>query len=339
MPSDCNLGWLNEIMKLPNRPQSIVDTGGLPRVPARQAILVLGMHRSGTSALGGVLDALGAGAPKTLMPPHRENPRGFFESAALAEAHDALLASAGSCWHDWRPFDPQWIGSDIAGQHRRKIEALLIDEFGDAPLIFVKDPRVCRFVPFTLSVLAGLNISPVAILPLRNPLEVASSLRRNRDFALSKSLLLWLRHVLDAEYHSRQLPRYFLPYEKFLLDWRGDMDRAAAKIGVTWPARSDVSEVKIEQFLTRDLHRERASVDEIRQHPEVPPIIRETYGLLTEITERGEAPDLLDRLDRLRWFFDEVCEAVGPAPGAEELAVEQLRGATALPAKAASRSR
>jgi hypothetical protein len=328
---------MNEIMKLPNQPQSIVDAGDLPGVPARQAILVLGMHRSGTSAVGGVLNALGAGAPKTLMGPHPENPRGFFESVALAEAHDALLISAGSCWRDWRPFDPKWIGSDIAEQHRRKIKAFLMDEFGDAPLIFVKDPRICRFVPFTLSVLAELNISPVVIVPLRNPLEVAYSLRRNRDLALSKSLLLWLRHVLDAEYHSRQLPRYFLSYEKFLTDWRGDMDRAAAKIGVTWPARTGVSEVKIEQFLTRELRRERASVDEIRQHPEVPPVVRETYSLLTEIAERGEAPDLLDRLDLVRTNFDEICKEVGPVPTAEELAVEQLRGYAAFPVKAVIR--
>src|SRR5664279_287121 len=164
-----------------------------PASPRREAILVLGMHRSGTSALGGVLNALGAGAPKTLMAPHRENPRGFFESTILADAHDALLASAGSSWHDWRQFNPQWIGSGIAERHRQDIKRVLIDEFGDAPLIFVKDPRICRFVPFTLSVLSELNISPVAILPLRNPLEVAHSLKRSRGFAPSKSLLLWLR--------------------------------------------------------------------------------------------------------------------------------------------------
>ncbi len=180
------------------RPRSIADD---PASPPRQAILVLGMHRSGTSALGGVLDALGAGAPKTWMAAHPENPRGFFESASLAAAHDALLESAGSSWHDWQQFNPQWIGSDIAAMHRQEIARLLIDEFGDAPLIFVKDPRICRFVPFTLSVLSELNISPVAILPVRNPLEVVYSLKRNRGFAPSKSLLLWLRHVLDAEYH------------------------------------------------------------------------------------------------------------------------------------------
>src|SRR5580658_944716 len=123
---------------------SIVVEGNFHMQPARLAILVLGMHRSGTSALGGVLNALGAGAPKTLMAPHFENPRGFFESTTLADAHDALLASAGSCWHDWRQFDLRRTSSDIARQHRQKITTLLMDEFGDAPLVFIKDPRICR---------------------------------------------------------------------------------------------------------------------------------------------------------------------------------------------------
>ena len=292
----------------------------------RQAILVLGMHRSGTSALGGVLNALGAGAPKTLMAPHPENPRGFFESAVLADAHDALLASAGSSWHDWRQFNPKWFGSDSSERHRQEIKKLLINEFGNDPLIFIKDPRICRFVPFTLSVLSELNISPAAILPLRNPLEVAASLqRRDRDFSQSKSLLLWLRHVLDAEYHSRHLPRHFLSYETLLTDWRNEMNRTAKKIGVTWPARPEVSDAQIEHFLTGNLRRERSSVDELADYSGIMPLVRETYEALSEIVRSGESTALLDRLDRLRAALDESCRMFVPIVATEQSRAEQLQ--------------
>src|SRR5580700_1164063 len=100
----------------------------------RQAILVLGMHRSGTSALGGVISALGAAGPKTLLGPDVCNPRGFFESFPLALAHNELLASAGSSWHDWRPLEPRWIHSEAAERHHQKIREILIGEFGDEPL-------------------------------------------------------------------------------------------------------------------------------------------------------------------------------------------------------------
>jgi hypothetical protein len=281
-------------------------------LPQRNAILVLGMHRSGTSALSGVLEALGAAGPKTAAASDNWNPRGYFESRLLFPALDEMLASAGSTWDDWRQFDPRWFSSDAAAHYRLRLQKLLIDEFGNNPLIVIKDARICRFAPFMATVLTELNYNPVAILPVRNPLEVASSLRRRDGFALSKSILLWLRHVLDAELHSRQLPRCVLFYEDFLRDWRRQMARAGAEIGIDWPDRSGQAEDKIDQFLTHDLHRERVLLDEFNNHPEVTPWAREAYALLTSIAAGEEGKPLLGRLDALRNKFDEACDAFAP---------------------------
>ena len=291
----------------------------------RQAILILGMHRSGTSAIAGAIGALGVAGPKTLLAPNCYNSLGYFESAPLTIAHDKLLASAGSNWDDWRQFNPRWIRSKAAEQHRQKVKALLIEEFGDEPLICVKDPRICRFIPFTLSILAALNVSPVAILAVRNPLEVAFSLKRRDKFALSKSMLLWLRYTLDAEFYSRQMPRCFFPYETFLTNWRYFADGAAEKTGVIWPDKSDRSDVKIDGFLTPDMRHERVSVDEFKGHPEVPPLVREAYHILSNIVASGESKILLDQLDLVRSKFDEGCHTFGHAVAAEELAVKQMR--------------
>jgi hypothetical protein len=309
---------MNEVPNHEERLQSLAEISKLASSPKRQAILVLGMHRSGTSAIGGVISALGVAGPKTLMSPNRYNSRGHFESAPLTAAHDELLASAGSRWDDWRQFNPRWIRSKAAEQHRQKIKALLIEEFGDEPLIFIKDPRICRFVPFTSSILAELNVSPMAILPVRNPLEVAYSLERRDKFAPSRSMLLWLRHVLDAEFHSRHMPRYFLPYETFLTNWRYYVDGAAEKTGAIWPDRSDRSGVKVDEFLTLDMRHERVSFDEIKDHPEVPPLVRETYHILTDIVASGENKVWLDQLDLVRTKFDEGCHTFGAAVVAED---------------------
>lgn len=284
------------------------------------------MHRSGTSALGGVINALGAAGPKTPLPSHAANPRGFFESAPLALAHDELLALAGSSWLDWRQLDQQRINSKATEPCRQKIKQLLIDEFGDEPLIVIKDPRTCRFVPFMSSILDEMNVSPVALLPVRNPLEVAYSLHRRDKITLPDSLLLWLRHVLEAEYHSRHMPRYILSYEGFLVDWRKHMDRAAEKTGVIWPARPDHSDVKIERFLTTDLYHERSTLEDVRNHPDVTSLVRETYQILTTIAEGDEDNGLLAQLDIMRTRFDEACETFSVAMATEELAVAQLRG-------------
>ncbi|ODA97559.1 hypothetical protein BFX40_15985 [Mesorhizobium sp. SEMIA 3007] len=284
------------------------------------------MHRSGTSALGGVINALGAAGPKTPLPSHAANPRGFFESAPLALAHDELLALAGSSWLDWRQLDQQRMNSKATEPCRQKIKQLLIDEFGDEPLIVIKDPRTCRFVPFMSSILDEMNVSPVALLPVRNPLEVAYSLHRRDKITLPESLLLWLRHVLEAEYHSRHMPRYILSYEGFLVDWRKHIDRAAEKTGVVWPAQPDQSDVKIEQFLTTDLYHERSTLEDVHNHPDVTSLVRETYQILSTIAAGDEDNGLLAQLDIMRTRFDEACETFSVAMATEELAVAQLRG-------------
>ena len=284
----------------------------------RQAVLVLGMHRGGTSALAGAISALGAAGPNTPMAPTSDNPRGYFESVALASAHDALLASAGSHWHDWRQIDARWLCSTAAQEVHQRIKNLLLNEYGDQPLIFIKDPRISRFVPFMSSILAELKIRPVAILAIRSPLEVAYSLKRRDSFLLPKSILLWLRHMLDAEFHSRQIRRCFVPYEAFLQDWQFYLDRIDKKIGVVWPNRSDSTDVKIGEFLTPDLRHERVSLDQIKDHPDVFSLAVETYNALIKIAAEGESQEILDQLDSIRNKFDEGCQIFGAVVTNEE---------------------
>jgi hypothetical protein len=285
----------------------------------RQAILVLGMHRSGTSAISGAISALGVAGPKTLASPNEWNPRGYFESPRIFAAHDELLASISSCRDDWRQLDPRTLLSK-AGQYREVIKKLLIDEFGCEPLIFIKDPRICRFVPFVCSILAELNFSPFAVLVARNPLKVAHSLKRREKFALSKPVLLWLRHVLDAEFHSRHMPRCFLSYEDVLVDWRRQMDLVAKKIGIRWPDCPDRSDIKIDEFLSADLRHERFSFGKIDEHSEVVPLARDTHETLMNIVASGETRELLDRLDQLRTKFNDACRTF-------ELAVADMQAA------------
>jgi hypothetical protein len=303
------------------RHEPLAATSKLASSAKRQAILVLGMHRSGTSAVTGAISTLGVSLPKkTLMGEHECNLRGLFEAFSVAVAHDELLASAGSHWHDWRQLDEQWFHSPKAEPHRRDIREVLVNEFDDDPFVVIKDPRICRFVPFFASILAELNVDAVAVLPIRNPLEVAYSLRRRNGFTLSKSTLLWLRHVLDAEFHSRHMPRCFLSYEDFLLDWRAGMSRIVDQTRVIWPDWSERSNAKVDEFLTEELRHERVPFDETEGRSDISPWVLETYKIFMNIATNGESKQLLDRLDCLRSKFDEGCQVFGALVAAEELA-------------------
>lgn len=314
-------GWGEEAQP---RPAATAHRARSTPAAGRHAILVLGMHRSGTSALAGAVSAMGAASPKTPLPANVDNPRGYFESEPLVAVHKDMLAAAGSSWKDWRQIDPRWMLSQASQRHRARIRAVLADEFGEEPLFVVKDPRICRFVPMVSSVLAEIQADPVAFFLMRNPLEVAHSLQRRNGLAPANSLLLWLRHVLDAEYHSRHMPRCFLQYPNFLADGRSHLGRAAGATGIVWPApvRSDLP---LEQFLTMDLYHERSTLADLRTHAEIGALVRDTYEILLDIAANGERPALLSRLDVLRTEFDAACDLFGPIVAADESAIDQSR--------------
>lgn len=116
--------------------------------PEKYLLLVLGMHRSGTSALGGMLHHLGCTLPATLMQEGASNTKGHFESHAIQAFNDRALKAARSHWRDWRPLHPNWLASVEGQAFLAQAQDLLEAEYGSAPLVLLKDPRICRMTPF-----------------------------------------------------------------------------------------------------------------------------------------------------------------------------------------------
>ncbi len=157
------------------------------RSARKYAILVLGMHRSGTSAVTRILNLLGAELPTDLMPPRDDNELGFWESSELKSIHDKLLAHVDSSWDDPGPLPSGWLESPSVADFREEIGSFLERSFGHARLAVIKDPRICRFVPLWIDALQECGTEPVAVLTIRNPLEVAASLKLRNQITPSHS--------------------------------------------------------------------------------------------------------------------------------------------------------
>src|SRR5215207_5783818 len=124
-----------------NRPEDVAGLGS----PSRVALLVLGMHRSGTSAVARMLSLLGAALPEHVIGAARGNESGHWEPERLVKLHEEMLAEAGSHWDDWRRFEPTALGPERLSHYRSTIAQLIAEEYDDAPLFVLKDPRLCRF--------------------------------------------------------------------------------------------------------------------------------------------------------------------------------------------------
>ena len=204
----------------------------------RRAILVLGMHRSGTSALAAALQALGVPLGEDLLVPGEDNPGGYFEHAAAVTAHEELLASLGRGWDDVRALPEGWSETEAGKRAASAVCALLSLPFARAPLWAVKDPRLCRVLPLWNRVLRAEDVQPCHLMVVRHPDEVAASLARRNGFPLEYGHLLWLLYVLEAERDSRGT-RCVLTYDALLGDPVGSLRRAGADLGIAWPNRPE----------------------------------------------------------------------------------------------------
>ncbi|MGH6841217.1 MAG: sulfotransferase family protein, partial [Methylocella sp.] len=195
---------------------------------------------------------------------------GHFESARLLFEHDKLLDEIGSHWYDWSALSEDFFKSGLARMTAARLAEIVREEYGDAALFVVKDPRICRFVPIWREVATLLDADIKIITPLRNPMEVASSLRKRDNLSINESLLVWTRHVLEAEFCTRDLPRAFAAYEALLDDWRSVVDRCSKEIGLNFPRRSPKAERKVDLYLDRGLRRNMFGDNELRSHSNIP---------------------------------------------------------------------
>lgn len=211
----------------------------------KSLILVLGMHRSGTSVLTRVLNLLGADLGSGLLTAQEGvNARGFWENAAVVAINEELLALLGRSWYDIRPLPDQWWLMSRLDAVRKKAGEFLQVAFGEASMAAIKDPRLCLLLPFWLECARVTGWTPRVVLATRAPWEVVGSLCKRDPLDSVTAHLMWLRYTRDAEVHSRGLLRGTVDYAELLGDWRKVMQRIASELGISWPvAQDDAAEV------------------------------------------------------------------------------------------------
>lgn len=244
------------------------------------------------------------------MGPNIGNEIGHWESQAICDLNDILLESAGSNWHDWTPFNPDWYASPKSAEYHNLASKVLTDEFGSSSLFVLKDPRICRFAPFWINVLERKGINPAIIMPVRNPLEVSASLELRDGFPPELGHLLWLRHTLDAEAATRGRARLHCAYDILLDDWRRLALRASEVFGMAWPRNNEATAVEIERFLGGRHRHHCRTLENVIENPMLAGWVRHVYEIFCRWAA-GQGEDNSDHatLDRIRAEFDAATPA------------------------------
>ena len=264
--------------------------------PNPRVVVVLGMHRSGTSALMGAFHKLGLRLGDQLLPERDDNRTGFWESKAVVTFNQSLNQALNRTWHEIVPMpDGWWKRPEFKGA-LPKLQKLLVSETEASGLWGMKDPRTCRSLPIWQKAFQKAALKPVYCLTLRHPAEVAASLEKRDGFGHAKSLLLWLDHVLSADWHTRKSPRIWIHYPDLLQNPIGVIESASESLGLPWSKLSQAQAETLKAFLKPSLRNHKA----VAEGTFVTPLAELCQGLYEKLRSAPESKETRQALSKAR---------------------------------------
>lgn len=259
----------------------------------QQLVVVLGMHRSGTSAVTRALQSLGVELGSELLPSApNNNEKGFWEDRDLVALNATLLGALGVEWDSLGAINQDALASREVGMLRDEARNLLLRKLGYSQRYGIKDPRLCRLLPFWVPVFQQLDLDVRYVIASRNPLSVAASLLRRDGMPVEKGLLLWLVYTEAAFRQAWPHKPMVLDYDCLLENPLDQLGRLADFLQVPVTERIE-SAVKAysDGFLEDRLRHTVFGFDDVMATPGLPACAKKLFEILTQLGKRSDSID------------------------------------------------
>lgn len=229
-----------------------------------KCLVVLGMHRSGTSMVTRLLNLAGAyfGSSDQHTGYSEENPKGFWERKDVRYLNDMLLFAAQADWFRPHLFDRATL-PDAVYQEFLRLANSIHQEFQRHPLVVVKEPRLC----LTLDLWPIFARQTALIWVHRHPMEVALSLQRRNHFPIPFGLALWEWYTVNICRQAQNLPVVHVHHSDLLQAPNATLARVLNAChelgfeGLRMPAQAEIN-----AFVTHKLHRSKLSLIPEAEH-------------------------------------------------------------------------
>lgn len=266
----------------------------------KSVVVILGMHRSGTSVLARCMKVFGFSLGNKLMPAYVDNPKGYFEDEEIVNLNDEMLASLGSSWEKISIIHEEEVRSLYGTEFFSRAVHLIEKRLQSFPHFAVKDPRFVLLLPFWKKVLASCNIPVKYVLPVRNPISVAASLKKRDGMELGEGIQLWLAYVLASLRYSDGETRVVVDYDALLEDSSREISRISSALHL--PLDEEELHCFQEEFLDHSLRHTTVDLQALRRNMECPEMAGDLYQLLLKVGTDElilESPEVKNRITAL----------------------------------------
>ncbi len=284
----------------------------MKKAQPKRIIVVLGMHRSGTSAVARGLKALGVDLGERLMPAAADNnERGFWEDIDAHRINSELLEALGRSWDSLIPLTREQIERPELDRFRSQAAELLRERLRNTRLYGLKDPRISVLLPLWKSAFESVRAAAGYVLCVRHPLSVARSLQKRDRFDVEKSHYLWLDHVVSGVIGSRGSPRVVVDYDGLMREPATQLERIARALSLDFDPTTPAFAEYERDFLSEELRHSVFAPEDLQKDPATPRDVLEAYNLLTAAA-RDEAS--LDSPAAMQFFEDAARRLSGMSP-------------------------
>lgn len=226
-------------------------------------VLVVGMHRTGTSTLAGILSILGVNLGHRLLLPSRDNPKGYFEHSDIMSANieflnsyrldnDAILGEL--------PTD--WLYEQKTEAFKEKIKNILMRDFSDSELFGLKDPRISILLPAYLEVFKDLGINLRLIISNRNIQDVSNSLNKRSGVSFFDSVMAYKYYYRIIKAYSEGVYHIHVFYDDLFSDSKNVINKITDFINHPKLFSYEQKESEISRFVEPGLRHNKVSVDD-----------------------------------------------------------------------------
>jgi hypothetical protein len=269
---------------------------------ARRLVLVVGVGRSGTSLLTGILGQVGFHVPQPEVKADATNPRGFSEPRWAVDFHTRLLRARRVAVNDARP--AAWEKTGTAAEDDAvyaELREWLRGQMQEADTVVVKDPRTAWFLPLWTRASTELGMEARFATMLRHPAEIlVSAAKSYGGWSLASRAAAWINITLETELATRGGRRAFVRYEDLLDDWPRQLGRVAELLDISALTGGDLRGrfPQVDDFVDPTLHRNRVRWDELDVPASIRDMAEEVWGLLQPLADPGgDTPELHRALD------------------------------------------
>ncbi len=233
---------------------------------SKKIIVVLGMHRSGTSAIAKGIVELGAHPGNNLLPANEENPKGYWEDVNIVNLNEKILKNFNMRWHSLdNPMINRFETLLPLYEEKYLEEALEIinNNFKSSNTILIKDPRISILLPFWQKVFKIANAEVKYVLAVRNPLETSKSLLKRNKMDIDKGIKLWSYYNFMALKNIKS-NLLVCNFSSLLNNPIQELDRISSHIEVG-KSNSDVEEY-CNNFLENSLKHYNEDIDKLTEY-------------------------------------------------------------------------